>query len=60
MKRNFGGGRLKSAHEGGLSRKCVVDGCKLELRSDNLREHYKNKVIWDKDGQPIPTYLQRF
>ena len=49
-------GRLKSGHQGGLSRqkfKCHVKSCEKELRSDKLREHYRTQVLWDDEGGPI-------
>ena len=56
-----GGGRKKSNVTGGPSRgnyDCPI--CKKSFRSDKLREHYLNQVIWDKDGYPVPTYSDQY
>ena len=30
------------------------------MRTDKLREHYFSKVIWEKDGKPVPTYSDSY
>ena len=61
--RDGGGGRKKSAHEGGLSLQifsCVVHDCDYEGRSDKLRNHYRSKVIWLTNGNPAPNWSATF
>lgn len=59
--RNTGAGRRKSTVSGGISRKkfdCPI--CGKSYRTDKLRDHYFSKVIWDKNGNPVPTYSDSY
>ena len=61
--RDGGGGRKKSAHEGGLSLQifsCVIHDCDYEGRSNKLRNHYGSKVIWLTNGNPAPNWSATF
>ena len=39
---------------------CAVDICKKEGRADKIKEHYKNFVVCDKDGNPLDPASSEF
>ena len=59
--RSTGGGRKKSTVSGGVSRqKFACPICGKSYRTDKLKEHYFGKVIWDKNGNPVPSYSDAY
>ena len=36
-----------------LKQECPVTGCKIKTRSDHMKSHFKNKVLWDNFGNPV-------
>ena len=38
--------------------KCPVKGCEKDFRSDKLREHFQNQVLWNNEGNPVVKTLR--
>ena len=43
-----------------LEQECPVKGCDIKTRSDHMKAHFKNKVLWDEFGNPVSEDAEEY